>query len=46
MRNISVKLFNWTNCSGDAKGISYLQLWQPFRSAEWNHVFYFDRGHN
>ena len=27
------------------KGISYLELWQPFCSAEQNHLCYFGRGY-
>ena len=27
------------------KGISYLELWQPFCSAEWNHLYNFGRGY-
>ena len=27
------------------KDISYLELWQPFRSAERNHLCNFSRGH-
>ena len=48
MRNISVKLFDFGPMVQETlfKGISYLQLWQPFCSAKWNHVCYFDRGHN
>ena len=28
------------------KDISYLELWQPFSSAEWNHLCNFGRGHH
>ena len=27
------------------KGISYLELWQPFCSVEWNHLCNFGRGY-
>ena len=27
------------------KGISYLELWQPFRSVEHNHLCHFGRGY-
>ena len=27
------------------KDISYLELWQPFCSVEWNHLCNFDRGY-
>ena len=41
MRNDSVKLFlNWTSGRGGIlfKDISYVKLWQPFYSAEPNHL--------
>ena len=48
MRNNSVKLFwTWTSGTGGLqfKGISYLELWQPFCSAEWNHLCNSGRGY-
>ena len=27
------------------KGISYLELWQPFSSVDWNHFCNFDKGY-
>ena len=48
-RNNSVKLFIiWTSVSGGDvfKDISYLELWQPLCSAEWNHLCNFGRWHH
>ena len=48
MRNNSVKSFCfWTSGSEGMpfKGISYLELWQPFCSAECNHLCNFGRGY-
>ena len=49
MRNLSVKLFwIWTSGSGwnVIKDISYLELWQPLWSVEWNHLRHFGRMHH
>ena len=48
MRNNSVKLFELGPVVQEEilfKDISDLKLWQPFCSAERNHLFIFGRGH-
>ena len=48
MRNNSVNLFRISaSGSGDVfQKISYLELWQPSCSVEWNHLYNFERGHH
>ena len=48
MGNIHVKLYGiWTSSSGDVfKDISYLELWQPLCSVDWNLLCNFGRMHH
>ena len=48
MKNIHAKLFEFGPMVQEEmpfKGISYLELWLPFCSAERNHLCKFGRGH-
>ena len=49
MRNISMKLFEFEPVVQEEislKDISYLELWQPLCSVEWNHLRHFGRMHH
>ena len=49
MGKIRVKLFEiWTSVTAEKsfKDISYLELWQPFCSVDWNHLCNFGRRHH
>ena len=49
MGNIHVKLYEiWTSGSAVVvfKDISYLELWQPLSSVDWNHLSNFGRRHD
>ena len=45
MRNNSVKFRPVVKEEMQFKDISYLELWLPFCSAEWNHLCKFGRGY-